>query len=326
MDRAFVTGGSGFVGGRLIERLVAEGVGVRALARSEEAADRVRALGAQPVTGDLGDSDAWVVGAYGCEVLFHAAAKLGDWGRPREFWEVNVLGTRRVIAAARRAGVRRVVHVGTEAVLLAGEPLVAADESMPVRTDSPVLYCATKAHAEQAVLTAPPDIEAVVVRPRFVWGRGDTTLLPRIAARVRSGQWAWIGGGRHLTATTHVDNTVHGLLLAATRGEDRRVWFVTDGPPIAFREMIERMLATQGLRVPDRSAPRFVARALAAGGEAAWRVLRLPGSPPLTRFAVWAASQECTIDDSRAQRELGYEPVVSREEGFAAMAGAPSSA
>src|SRR5690606_37653163 len=159
----------------------------------------------------------------------------------------------------------------------------------------------------------------VVVRPRFVWGPDDTTLLDAMVAQVRSGRFAWIGGGRHRTATTHVDNTVEGLVLAATRGRDRGVWFVTDGDPIPFRDMVTRLLATRGVAAPDRSIPVAVAGAIAEGGERLWRAFRLPGRPPLTRFAFWIASQECTIDDTRAERELGYAPVVSRDRGLEAM-------
>jgi nucleoside-diphosphate-sugar epimerase len=323
VDGAFVTGGSGFIGGRLIERLVRDGVRVRALARSDDSADKVRALGAEPVRGDLADGPSLERGARGCELVFHAAAELGDWGDPATFERVNVGGTRRVLVAAQRAGVRRVVHVGTEAALLAGEPLVAVDETAPLRPDSPALYSATKARAELEVLTAPHSIETVV-RPRFVWGPGDGTLLPALVEQVRSGRFAWIGDGRHLTATTHVDNTVEGLVLAATRGADRGVWFVTDGDPIPFREMVERLLATQGIEVPDRSVPAPVARALAGAGERLWRTLPLPGRPPLTRFALWIASLETTIDDSRAERELGYAPVISRDRGLAELAAAPA--
>jgi nucleoside-diphosphate-sugar epimerase len=319
VDGAFVTGGSGFVGGRLIERLVADGVRVRALARSERSAAKVRALGADPVPGDLDDAGALTAGARGCEVVFHAAAHVEDWGDPRDFHRINVLGTRRVVGAARQAGARRVVHVGTEAALLAGQPLVWADESLPLRPDSPALYSRTKALAEIEVLTAPPGIETVVVRPRFVWGRGDTTLLPTLSAQVRAGQFAWVGGGRHLTATTHVDNTVHGLVLAARRGADRGVYFVTDGAPSAFRDIVTRLLATEGLDPGDRSVPAPAVRAAAVAFEAAWRTLRLPGAPPLTRFASWIVSLECTISIEKARRELGYEPVTSLDEGLAEL-------
>ena len=322
MSTAFVTGGSGFIGGALVRRLVADGWTVRALARSDAAAAKVRALGAEPAPGELSDVVAMTAGAGGCDVAFHCAAHLGDWGRREDFERDNVQGTRNALTAARQAGVRRFVHVGTEAALLAGQPLVEADEHAPLRFDSKALYSATKARAEEAVVEAGGEgFETVVVRPRFVWGRGDTTLLPQIAAAARSGRWAWIGGGRHRTSTTHVENVVHGLLLAAERGAPGAVYFVTDGAPVVFREFVSRLLETQGVEAPSRTVPRPLAHALAAGGETAWRVLPLPGRPPLTRFAYWVSALECTIDISRARRELGYEPVKDMESGLRELAG-----
>src|SRR5437588_80796 len=204
MASAFVTGGSGFVGGRLIKRLLGEGHSVRALARSPAAAERVRELGAEPVEGDIAEPASLRAGAKGCELAFHAAATLGDWGRREDFERGNVTGTRNVLDACAREGVRRLVHVSTEAVLLAGQPLVNVDETAPLRPDSPALYSATKARAERAVVEANGNgLETVVVRPRFVWGAGDTTLLPTIVELVRGGRFAWIGGGSNRTSTTH---------------------------------------------------------------------------------------------------------------------------
>jgi nucleoside-diphosphate-sugar epimerase len=314
---AFVTGGSGFVGGKLIERLVRDGWSVRALARSEAAEASVRAAGAEPVRGDLSDEAAMTEGARGTEVAFHAAAKLGDWGSWKEFRRVNVEGTRAALRACRAAGVRRFVHVGTEAALLHGQPLVAADERTPLAFDSPAPYAATKAAAEAAVIEAGGDgFETVVVRPRFVWGAGDTTLLPTMTEMVRAGRFAWVGGGRQLTATTHVANTVEGLVLAAERGLPGNAYFVTDGSPVVFRDFVTKLLATQGVQAPERTLPLPVARAVAAAGEAAWRVLPLPGRPPIARFAVWVSALECTLDDSKAREQLGYQPVVTREHGL----------
>jgi nucleoside-diphosphate-sugar epimerase len=233
---------------------------------------------------------------------------------------VNVEGTRTALESCARAGVKRFVHVGTEAALLAGEPLVEVDETAPLRPDSPVLYSSTKARAEQLVLAANRDgFETVVVRPRFVWGRGDTTLLPTMVEMVRAGRFAWIGGGRHRTSITHVDNVVEGLVLGADRGLPGNAYFVTDGEPVVFREFVSELLSTQGVQAPSRSIPAPLAGALAVGGETAWRLLPLPGRPPVTRFAYWASSQECTIRIDKARAQLGYEPVKSRPEGLAEL-------
>jgi nucleoside-diphosphate-sugar epimerase len=317
---AFVTGGSGFIGGRLIERLRADGWSVRALARSPASAEKVRTIGAEPVDGDLENVDAMRAGAEGCAVAFHAAAQLGEWGSRDQFMRGNVEGTRNALQACREAGVRRFVHVGTEAALIAGQPLVNVDESAPLRPDSKALYCATKALAEQAVREASSDgFETVVVRPRLVWGRGDTTILPSLVKTMRAGRFAWIGGGRHLTSTTHVDNVAHGLVLGAEKGQPGGVYFVTDGEPVVFRDFITELVSTQGVEVPDRNMPTPLAGLAAAASEAVWRSFRLKGTPPVTRLAVWLSSQECTIDISRARSVLGYGPVKKRMEGMAEL-------
>lgn len=327
MPAAFVTGGSGFIGGALVRRLLGEGWSVRALARSEPAAATVEALGAEPVRGDLEDEAAMREGATGCQVAFHAAAQLGHAGDWASFERANVAGTERALAACRAAGVRRFVHVGTEAALFDGGPLVMADERSPLQLDARAPYAQTKARAEAAVIAANEEggFETVSIRPRFVWGPGDRNLLPALADAVRSGRWAWIGGGRHLTSTTHVDNVVEGLMLGAEHGRPGNAYFVTDGEPVTFREFVTRLLETDGLEPPDRSVPRPLARAIMEAGEAAWRLLPLPGDPPLTRFALWVASEECTIDISKAREQLDYRPVTSIEEGLAGLRAAGSA-
>src|SRR4051812_45593273 len=333
---AIVTGGSGFIGGRLIERLVGDGWTVRALARSEQAEARVAALGAEPVPGDLENGAALRGGAHGCAYAFHAAAHLGAAGDLAAFERVNVQGTKNVLAATREAEVRRFVHVGTEAALLAGEPLIEADERTPLRPDSKAPISATKARAEMAVMAASQEgvFETVSIRPRFVWGVGDTTLLPMIVAQARAGKWAWVGGGRHRTSTTHVDNTVEGLVLGALKGRPGNAYFVLDGGgPVVFREFVSALLDTQGVEAPTRSVPKPLARggcgapprgaprpragALRGGGGP----LPPPGEPPLPRFAYWVASQDCILDDSKAREQLRYRPVRTRDEGLAELRG-----
>jgi nucleoside-diphosphate-sugar epimerase len=136
---------------------------------------------------------------------------------------------------------------------------------------------------------------------------------------VRSGRFAWIDGGRHRTSTTHVENTVEGLVLGATRGRPGNVYFVTDGEPVVFREFVSDLLATQGVEPPSRSIPAWAASALASAGETAWRLAPLPGRPPLTRFAYWVSAQECTIRIDKARAQLGYAPVKTIADGLAEL-------
>lgn len=319
MKRAFVTGGSGFVGKRLIAALVAKGIQVRALARSETAEAAVRGVGAEVVRGDLGDRAAMQAGMAGCEVVFHAAAFVEEHGKLADFMRVTVDGTANTLAAAKAAGVARFVHVGTEAVLADGNPIVRADETVPISPNPAGPYGLTKGLAEKAVIAAnAPGFTTVVIRPRFIWGVGDTSLLPKIVAAVKAGKFAWVGGGHYLTSTCHVANVVEGALLAAEKGKGGEVYFLTDGEPVDFREFMTAVFATQGVDAGTRSVPRWVAKTVAA--LTAWMK-----TPPITKTAVALVGGEVTVVDAKARRELGYTSAVTRDAGLAEMRAARAS-
>jgi nucleoside-diphosphate-sugar epimerase len=210
--------------------------------------------------------------------------------------------------------------VSSEAAVLAGKPLVNVDETAPLRPDSKSPYCSTKARAEELVRDANGDgIETVVVRPRVVWGPGDTTVVRGLVDAVENGRFAWLGGGHQRISTTHVDNVVEALMLAAQVGRPGEAYFVTDGESVEFREFMNRLLATQGVDPPTREVPAAVPRLMAPALERIWRTLRLKGEPPLNRTAVWICSLESTLDISKAEVELGYRPVVSIDDGLRAL-------
>ena len=184
MPAAFVTGGSGFVGGALIERLRREGWDVRALARSERAAERVRELGAEPVMGDLGRPPRSRKG----EIAFHAAAKVEDFGDPADFERVERAGHAERggrLPDGRRAAARARGHGGRADGRAAARER-GRDRGAPAGLARRCIR-PRRRKAEQVVRAANADgLETVVVRPRFVWGRGDTSLLPAIIELVRS--------------------------------------------------------------------------------------------------------------------------------------------
>jgi nucleoside-diphosphate-sugar epimerase len=309
MRRAFVTGGSGFLGKRLIAELVKRGVSVVALARSDAAAATVKALGAEPAMGDLDK----VAGVDGCDVVFHAAAYVKQSGPLAEFMKANVEGTKNVLAAARAAGVKRFVHIGTEAVIADGRPIVRATEQAPYPAKPAGPYPLTKGLAEREVVAANGDgLETVVVRPRLIWGKGDTSVLAEMIVAVEAKKFGWIGGGRYLTSTCNVQNVVDGAILAAERGRGGEIYFLTDGEPVEWRAFVTDMLATQGVDAGTREVPRWLAKTLAA--MTSWMT-----HPPLTKTALALIGHEVTVDDSKARRELGYAPRVSVEAGLAEM-------
>jgi nucleoside-diphosphate-sugar epimerase len=320
--RVLVTGGSGFVGRALLGQLRAEGHAVRALVRSDEAQRSVEAQGAQAVLGDLSEQAALKAACEGVDHVVHLAALVRDSGPRRQFYEVNVEGTRSLLEAARRAGGRRFVHMSSEAVLLDGSPLIDADETRAIPETPVGPYAWSKALAEKLVSAADrPGFTCVALRPRWIWGKGDTTLMPRLLEAVQSGKFAWIDGGGALTSTCHVRNVCAGIACALAPDAPGGVYFLSDGEPISFRAFLESLLRAHGVEPPARRLPRWLALAAAGATEFAYARFTPSSTPPLTRTAVLLMAQQMTVNDSLARHVLKYRPVLSRQAGLSELAG-----
>jgi nucleoside-diphosphate-sugar epimerase len=214
---------------------------------------------------------------------------------------VTVHGTQAAVEAARHAKVPRFIHCGSEAALLAGDPLVEVDETAALRPDSEGVYCAVKAEAEQIVLDAnTTDFATVSIRPRFVWGP-DSILTDGLIAAAKAGQFAWIDGGRHTTDITYVDNAVEGLILGWQYGRPGQAYFITDQHRVVLREFLETLFKIYGSDTPIGELD----------AETAAREVPVP--------ARWFLGQECTLRTGKAVAELGYSPVVSHTAGLDAV-------
>lgn len=319
-----ITGGSGFVGGRLIERLVARGWQVRALARSTEAVQIVGKRGAQAVEGSLDDPSSLASAAAGCDVVIHVAALFKLWGDPAEFERANVQGTANLLQAAAAASVKRFIQVGAAAVVMGDlTSMLRANESLPRQERAWAPYSASKARSEALVQGAnrPGVFETVVVRPPMIWGAGMPTL-DHMVQTVRAGQFRWVGDGSQAMSTAHVDNVCHAVELAVEKGRGGEAYFVSDGADSTLKQVISSLLQTRAIEPPRASAPLPVAWVMASVMEWIWRAFSRPGEPPITRQMLRLIGQPFTLDIGKAQRELGYRPVVTWEQGLRAMQGA----
>ena len=314
----FVTGGSGFVGGAVIRSIIADHR-VMAMARSPRAAEAVSMLGAVPVVCSLAEVGRQHV--EGSQIVIHCAAEAGEWAPPGRYYETNVLGTKRILEAARLAGVSRFVHISTDSVLLSGVPLRDVSESTSVPETTPHDYAATKAEGELMVIAAndPPAFETVAIRPCLVWGPGDTTILPEIKEMVARGQFLWLSGGRQTISTTNINNLTAGIRLAMTQPCSGEVFYITDQEPVQMRTFLKGYMGANGVDLPGRSVPASVAAVAARVIEGIWRRFRPDQKPPLTRLAVELLSLDHYISTDKARRILGYNPTVTIAAGLEAI-------
>ena len=318
--KALVTGGGGFLGGEIVRLLRDRGDSVRSFSRGTY--PKLEALGVEQARGDLADAAAVAVAAEGCDVVFHVAAKPGVWGPWEEYYQANVVGTDNVIAACRKLGIRRLVFTSSPSVTFAGVDQDGVDESEPYPDRYLAYYPHTKALAEQAVhLANGPELATVSLRPHLIWGPGDPHLIPRLIERARAGKLRRIGRRPKLVDMTYVENAALAHLQAADRlaagsplaGE---AYFISQGEPEPLWDFVNRVLDVAGLPRVTRSVPAWVAYAAGTVMEGAYRLLRLRGEPPMTRFVARQLSTAHWFDLSAAMRDFGYAPRVTTAEGL----------
>lgn len=322
-ERVLVTGGGGFLGHALCERLLRRGDRVTSFSRNHYPA--LERLGVAQIQGDLQDAEAVNRACRDVDLVFHAAAKAGVWGRYEEYFSINVDGTRNVLAACRKNKIPRLVYTSSPSVVFDGRDMAGANESAPYPARFHAAYPATKAAAEKQVTAAGRQGApmTISIRPHLIWGPRDNHLVPRIIERAR--KLKRVGRGDNRVDTIYIDNAALVHVLAADRLAETpelsgRVYFVSQDEPIPVWDMVDRILHAAG-KAPVKGSVSFpVAWAAGLVMETVYRLLRLKGEPPMTRFVARELSTAHWFDISAAKRDLGYRPEVSIEEGLKRLA------
>ncbi|MFT3763714.1 MAG: NAD-dependent epimerase/dehydratase family protein [Pseudoxanthomonas sp.] len=324
--KILVTGGGGFLGQALCRGLVERGHEVRSFNRGHYPA--LEEVNVRQIRGDLADGDAVRAAAQGVDAILHNAAKAGAWGSYDSYHQANVVGTRNVLAACRAHGIGKLVHTSTPSVThRATHPVegLGAHE-VPYGENFQAPYATTKAIAEKDVLAANgADLATVALRPRLIWGVGDSQILPRLVERARAGRLRIVGDGRNKVDTTYIDNAAqahfdaleHLAVGAACTG---KAYFISNGEPWPMKDIVNALLAAAGAPQVEKTLSFKAAYRIGAACETLWRVLPLKGEPPMTRFL---AEQLCTphwYDMEPARRDFGYVPRVTMQEGLRRLA------
>lgn len=328
--KVLVTGGGGFLGKAIVQRLLLRGDDVTVLGR--RAQPDLAAQGVRVVQGDVADAVAVQTAVRGQDGVFHTAARVGSWGRAEEFERTNVGGTTHVVAACRALGVAKLVYTSSPSVAHGEGDAEGINEQHPYPAVWDAHYPRTKALAEQLVVAAnTPTFSTVVLRPHLMWGPGDTQLLPRAVALAKAGKLKLPGGPPKKVDHTYIDNAVDAHLLAlnalapsaACAG---KAYFISQGEPVPQAELIARVLKAAGQPGPFPTVSPLAIRAAGAAAEA-WFKLRgvYDREPPITRFVARQLTSAHWFDISAAKRDLLYVPQVSFEEGLRRLAAAYES-
>ncbi|WCF10892.1 NAD(P)-dependent oxidoreductase [Paenibacillus thiaminolyticus] len=321
--KALVTGATGFLGMCLARRLQQIGWDVTAVGRDQERGALLTSSGIRFLPLDLVDKDAVLRAGEEQQAVFHCAGLSTVWGRYADFYAGNVTATEHLLEAARRHGAQRFIFVSTPSVYFDYTDRfdVGEDSELPPRFVND--YARTKYMAEERVREAMNGgLSAIILRPRALFGPGDRALFPRLMRANRERGIPLIDGGRALLDLTYVDNVAEALVCCARAQESAcgQVYNISNGEPIRFVDAVNRLFAEMGETPRYRRVPYRTAFGVAAGMEAMYRLFKLNGEPPLTRYSVGVVSRSQTLDIRKARQQLGYEPQVSLQEGFARFA------
>lgn len=312
--QAMVSGANGFIGSNLCRCLRAAGVPVRALVLPGESVDVLDRLGVEVVRGDIGEPLPIAL-FEGASHVFHLAAVALDWGPESLFERVNVGGTRHMLEAATGAGVERFIHISSLAVhRYSGH--VDGDERTP-RDGDINAYCRSKRAAENLVREYSGRIHTTIVRPGVVpYGPGDRLSIPGIVDALSRRLYRHVGGGQTRVCLSFVENLAVGIHQAAERQGGSGEAFVLCDEVVSWREFVDAIADVFGVPPARGTMPFWLAHSAAVVVESAYRVLRLPGVPPLTRYRISLFRGDLVFSSCKAREAFGYQPSIRLDEGL----------
>ncbi len=305
--KAFVTGGSGFIGAAIVRALLEDGFGVRVLLRPGSDRRNLAGLEVEQWEGDLLQPASLANGMAGCDLLFHAAADYRLWTpEPAAMYAANVDGTRNILAAALESGISRVVYTSSVGTL--GNP----GDGRPGTEETPVTLADMVGHYKRSKFLAEREAESflakglplVIVNPSTPVGPGDVKPTPtgKMIVDFLNGRMpAYLETGLNII---DVDDCARGHLLAASRGEIGRK-YILGGEDLSMKEILRLLAAASGRPAPKMRLPRLPVLLAAHASEA---VARVTGREPLIPVAgVRMAAKKMFFDSSRARAELGLD-------------------
>ncbi|MDR0477187.1 MAG: NAD-dependent epimerase/dehydratase family protein [Desulfobulbaceae bacterium] len=320
MKTILVTGGAGFIGGAILR--MAKEHGLNGISLSRRFSPELAAFGVRQMQADIGDGQALLSAFKDVDTVFHVAAIAGVWGHWRDYQAINIDGTANVLAACRACGVPNLVYTSTPSVVFAGDDICGGDENLPYPRHFLCHYAKSKAIAEKMVLAANGEnLKTCAIRPHLVWGPGDPHLLPRLIAGGRAGALRIVGNGGNLVDISYIDNVAHAHLLAADKlgpggAAAGKAYFISQGEPVPLWSWINTLFSRLGIAPVVRKIPFAAAYGLGAALELLYRLGNKKGDPPMTRFVAGQLAKSHYFSIRRANCDLGYQPLVTHEEGL----------
>jgi len=316
-----VTGATGLLGSHIVEQLRLRGRPVRVLVRAGSDTAWLRTQDVEFVEGDLSNPAALAKACAGAEVVYHAAARVGDWGPWPDFVKITIEGTRNLAKAAAAAGVRRFLHISSISAYghPDGEGLVF-DETAPLGRNLHKwsYYSRAKVEAEKILwsMHAAGEIQLTVIRPSWLYGPRDRATIFRLARMLKEGKTRILGDGENRLNVVYAGNVAEGAILAADSEQAvGQAYNCSNDGVMKQKQWMNLLAAELGAPPVTRHVPYKIAYNLAFTLECIFHLIRAKSPPMITRYAVWLMGRRCFFSAEKARKELGWKSTVPYEEG-----------
>jgi len=310
-DLILVTGATGLVGSHFAEQACQRGLKVRALCRTDAATELLREWGTEIVDGDLGRRESLKKACDGATVIVHCAAKVGDWGRTEDYRRINVTGTRSLLDTALESGtLQRWIQISSLGVY-EGTDHYGTDETTLPDTAGIDGYTLTKVESEQLVMEyiRHHQLPAVILRPGFVYGPRDRTVLPPLMEKLSTGKFAYLGATDKLMNNTFVGNLCEAIWLGIDRQDQvGEVFNIRDPRAVSKKEFMDTICEAAGYEIPARVVPLPVAKFLAGALETIWKLLGKQSAPLVNSARIKFLGLNLDFSIEKAMEQLGYSP------------------
>ncbi|MEE2671604.1 MAG: NAD-dependent epimerase/dehydratase family protein [Bdellovibrionota bacterium] len=316
--KILITGATGSLGMRLTEVLSQENIIIIATGRNPTKKTFFEKLNIEYLIGDLSDRNFVNEITKDVEVVIHCAAFTSPFAEWELFEKSNIVSTQNIVNSCQLNRVRRLIHISTPSIYFDGKAKINIKEGDSI-PEARSFYAKSKWEAEKIVQNLKSSaVEFIILRPRAIFGRYDSVLLPRMLKIMEKGFFPLFNNGEALMDLTYVDNVVHAIKLSINaRGTSLGLAFnITNGEPKKLKEITDMIIKIRKIEVVYRKLPFALMYAIAAMIEVTYKMLNIKREPPLSRYGVGVMAIDQTLNIERAKSLLGYEPVVSLEDGL----------